>query len=375
MAFQLARWFPEGSIAIRVSRRLFCCARFSGAGSWWMQNIQQLFAIIPLRRVKLYLERNGWRQAPHADPRVTQYGSPDREGAEPCKVLLVESEEHPAYRRYLPNLIFAVSVFEDRPAYDIALELAEREAEESTARGAGAAGASVLAADGVAEASSKLGAGTASGASAVSSDSPAIVMWHANIGQTHVWLNSLENSFPWRRGDRLEIRGGSGPAPVVSIRDDAVLIRRESSSTARVFLATPVEDANALEVIRGLVAEACESLTAFDLECSADELNEALERALRRIAFDLAGEESQIARPVVRRVIALVITAFAQRLNSNSGTVELLWRVAQRIAGLAGLALEVTPRAAEELAVVASGDSEESPFRTVSYLERLVVAH
>lgn len=338
-----------------------------------MQNIQQLFAVIPLRRVKHYLERNGWQPTPHADPRVTQYGSPEREGAEPCRVLLVESEEHPAYRRYLPNLVFAISVFEDRPAYDVAEELAGIGAKDSSrpadwaveverleGKEAGVSGPAP---------SDELSLESPDG----SSNSVGLVFRHENSGQTHVWLNSLEHSFPWRRGDRLEIRAQGGAFPEVSIRDDALLVRLEKGATARVLLSSPANNVGGTGAIREIVCAECGALTAFDLEGSADELAESLERTLRRIEFDLAEEGDQAAPSVVQRRIALVVTSLAQRLSSNSRTVELLWRLAQRIAGLSRLAMEATPRAAEELALMASGDSAESPFKTLAYLERLVV--
>ncbi|XZE46762.1 hypothetical protein SH467x_002058 [Pirellulaceae bacterium SH467] len=82
------------------------------------KNIQKLFASITHQGICQYMEQTGWSSMQRGDRLDFQK---QRENTEtPQTVYITAREDHPKFRSLVPNLIFSLSVLEEREAYSVA---------------------------------------------------------------------------------------------------------------------------------------------------------------------------------------------------------------------------------------------------------------
>lgn len=309
------------------------------------QNIQQLFSLISAAKVIAYLDQHGWRRASDQEEGIVVLGSPEGTTAEPCNVWIPTSEKHPQYRRQLPGVIFAVCLFEDRPALDVANEMYALRLTPP---------AEVAA--------------------------PVSMSWHRFVlhqqrnSLLYVWVEPSNVAFDWDFGDRLEVltRGGPEPARIL-LREDGVSIQAGEPGQTRVFLGCDSFGGGTRPTIRDVVSQEVGRLSDFNFAKGVETFAAELAPILARIEFDLPTSESAgepLAPEKARRQIALLAATFTKLAEHAQG---VLWRIAQRVAGTAELCLEAQAMASEDLWLTAADDSPEFPRQTLQWLEQHAV--
>ncbi|WP_146677493.1 hypothetical protein [Pirellula sp. SH-Sr6A] len=82
------------------------------------KNIQKLFASITHQSICLYMEKTGWSSMQRGDRLDFQKQLENSET--PQTLYITAREDHPKFRSLVPNLIFSLSVLEEREAYSVA---------------------------------------------------------------------------------------------------------------------------------------------------------------------------------------------------------------------------------------------------------------
>lgn len=309
------------------------------------QNILQLFAQIPAAKVIAYLEQKGWQRLESANEELVEFDSPEGAAAEPCRVAIFATEAHPQFRRQLPNVIFAVCLFEDRPALEIANEIYDLRL----------AAAQELATE-------------------TSAWQHTVIVQQRTCSQ-YVWLEPSTTAFAWEPGDRLEILlRGSGAPPRFILCEDGLRLLGGTSESCRVFLgsATPADPRG----VRQIVAEEVDRLTEFDLPESREQFTAQMAPILARIEFDLPTvvDDSQTLAPeAARRQIALLAATFTKVVRTTPQAQTVLWRIVLRLAASAGICLELHAMALEDFWLTAADDAPELPRGTLRWLEQHAV--
>lgn len=311
------------------------------------QNILQLFGLISATKVIAYLEQHGWQLASDPQEGIAVFGSPGGTAAEPSQVSISTSDEHPLFRRQLPNVVFALCIFEDRPALDIANEM-------YALRLAAAASAETVA--------------------------PGVRSWQRTVIQQHrqsllhVWIEPSNVPFHWDQGDRLELLTRSGVEPPrIVLREDGILIQGGEPGQFRAFLGCESPLAGNRPTISSVVAHEIDRLSEFEFPNGREAFVEQLAPVLARIDFDLptsGAEQGPLAAETVRRQVALVAATFAKMAQHAE---RALWRIAQRLASSAELCLDAHPMASEDLWIIAKDDSPDFPRQTLQWLEENAV--
>ena len=96
-----------------------------------MQSIQRVFSSIRIEQVCLYLHRAGWTKSLTGER--FDFEKTGDTSQETSRVFLPASSSHPRFRRLLPNLIFSVSILEEREPIEVASEMASLTTDEPTA--------------------------------------------------------------------------------------------------------------------------------------------------------------------------------------------------------------------------------------------------
>jgi len=311
------------------------------------QNILQLFGLISAAKAIAYLEQHGWQPASEPQEGIAVFGSPERTAAEPTQVSIFTSDEHPQFRRQLPNVIFRLCIFEDRPALDIANEMYAL----------------------------RLTAGSPAETAA-----PGVTSWQRTVIQQqrhsllNVWIEPSNVPFRWDQGDRLELLTRSGVEPPrILLREDGILIQGGEPGQFRAFLGCEAPRAGNRPTVSNVVAHEIGQLSEFEFPKGREAFVEQLAPVLARIDFDLptsGAEQGPLAAEAVRRQIALVAATFAKIAQHAE---RVLWRIAQRLASSAELCLDAHPMASEDLWIIATDDSPDFPRQTLQWLEENAV--
>lgn len=313
-----------------------------------IENIQQLFTLIPASNVMRYLDSHGWRREESGTEAVVKFGSPAETDVDTSRVWIFSTETHPQYRRQLPNVIFTLAVFEDREAILIANEMfqAKAPAKETT---------------------------VADGASATRR----FVVRHGLPTDSQIWVAPTRTTYPWRGGDRLEMLiTGAGEPPALTVREDALTLDAWSPDEFRAFLSSPPPAEGTRATVRAIVFDELGRLSDFEFESSRETCQAALTPVLDRIDFDLptaAGSEP-LPADTCRRQGARAAVSVAKQLRAVSTSQAAVWRILQRLVGYAALALEFDAWAIDELWMTAFDDSPEFPRATLQWLERRALA-
>lgn len=279
------------------------------------------------------------------------FDSPPGGGREATRVGLFVSEEHPRFRRHLPNVIFALSVFEDRPALDIANEMY------------------------AARRTSLAPSGATGGGAAGENRRPVSLVVRAQTNEPQrLWIEPSPLPFRWERGDRLELLASPGDSlPELVVRDDGIVVR--AAAGCRAFLSVDETAAADAAGFRRVIADETAQFGEFDFVEDLATAASAIAKVLERIEFDWTASDDPAARQAaMRRRAALVAAALVRQIRSTPPAQAALWRIVQRLVGAVGLALEASPLAQDDLWLVAADDSTELPRATLGWLDRHAIA-
>jgi hypothetical protein len=323
-------------------------------------NIQHLFSLIAVGQISRYLTDRGWQGRAAEGTKRLYFERTFAGGEKPAVLWTWDSGDHPRYRNQVPNIIFMLSVLEERPALDIANDMYASTAVPlvpEVPAAVGSAAAATAAAEPAGRAAPTkmrvLLRFAEQTAVTIVEDMPAEVV----TLPAHEVIELVYNA---AAGHELEIETAAG------------VVRIIMPQTAGLRLLQGVAKPNvgphwsAVQIVCG------ESRVLEDAGDSriAAQLLEQLNPILMRIDFELdvnARIDAQQQASLLRQA-AVLAAAVAHRLQPSPAAKTLVWRACAKLLYPVGLRLDLRSTSADELFDIAHEDEELSPRRTLNWL-------
>lgn len=303
-------------------------------------NIQTLFREITLENIRVYLSARGWNTVDDPRPDVLRFQGQAAGDAAPPQIWIWQPDDHPKFRSRVPNVVFTLAVAEQREALDIANDIR----------------ASSL----------KKTAGGRDGESGGPRGCTLVRRAPAPLEIVIPSKNGRGTAVTLREGESLQIlaSGPSGEVPRIELGDERAVIESGADDAVECYFGLP-------PVLRVDVRATVEQQLApfgsiMDIPAMIDELAPLLER----VAFEL--EElppGPGSANVVRRQVAQLLVALAQRFAASSGSHIAIWNLAAQVLALAGLRLRCDPGSDADLYATASSDRPDAPKATFEWLK------
>ncbi len=296
-------------------------------------NIQRFFGTVSADQIRRYLLDRGWKPVEPRHAEALSFELPGAPDDDPFQVWLWASEGHPSFRKRVPNVIFSLSVIEDREPLDIANDMHNLPAETSEESVASAIAFSFR-------------------------------VCHAQDELMELRCPGSGEALTIAPGELIEVvvQGASPLPPSIEYQADAISIQTADSNSIELFQvagsATATPHPTATQIVTQLT------------ERSGLALSEALQSDLARADFELEHVSADAAgQDTVRRQTAVLLTAVAHQLPDDTAARDVLWQIATEMIGLVGLRLRITPDARGELRSLAARDDASSPRLTLDWLK------
>jgi len=322
-------------------------------------NIQFLFSVISVSGVQQYLLDHGWRQreAPGTDRLYFDRDQPI--GEEPATVWSWASNEHAKFRSQVPNICFALSILENRPALEIANEIYAARSETPAAK--------PIAAPPTTEAA-PLPAGK----------TQRCVLRITRPTTLTIPLDLLDERVEIATGDVVEIlhHGTANSELDLELSDGLVQVRLPRNTTVRLLQGVAKPCLGDRWSAARIVREELTTLEDAGDSKAAAELLEAVGPTLARIDFELdpSGEAGTSMQNALRRQAAVLAAGIATRLDDTPQARQVVWRSCAKLLHPVGLRLELMSTSIDELFIAAAGDDELSPRKTLVWLKEHAVS-
>jgi hypothetical protein len=297
-------------------------------------NIQRFFGTVSADQIRRYLLDRGWKLVEPRHAEALSFELPGPPGDDPFQVWLWASEGHPSFRKRIPNVIFSLSVIEDREPLDIANDVHNLPAETSEEP-------------------------VASAPLAFS-----FRVCHAQGEPLELRCPGSGEVLTIAPGEMIEVvvQGASPLPPSIEYQADGISIQTADSDSIELFQvakrATDAPPPTATQIV------------TQQIERSGLALAESLQSDLARADFELEHVSADAAgQDTVRRQTAVLLTAVAHQLPDAAAARDVLWRIATEMIGLVGLRLRITPDARGELRSLAARDDVFSPRLTLDWLK------
>lgn len=326
-------------------------------------NIQELFARISLADIRAYLTECGWSVECAEGSETIHFHPPAQLDA--SELWLWCPESHPKFRRRVPDILFSLSLLENRPALDIANDLYGLGQRSQAARTTKP------------EASPQP---TSTGGDAAPERRETVCWTFTHRGSDTLMLRLVPDggTHALEPGDRLVAVYRVGELPVsdeplvdFALADSsAVVTARVTPPQLRFFQEAGLRADRRPPTPRVIVAEELAGLPSSDgRDATADQLAQ-LAPALERIEFELEsdGPPDRRLEDTYRRQAALLAAALVRQLPLTPLARQLVWRVTLRLLAPVQLGLELYGSAVDELYFTAAADAEASPTRTRALL-------
>lgn len=330
-------------------------------------NIQTLFARISVADIREYLLSRGWRREAAEQADTLRFATSAKEPGESMELWTWSPETHPKFRRRVPDLVFTLSVHEDRPALDIANEMFGMGLRAAEALGAANRAASGAPAGGTPSAGSAPAGPVCWSLTNRGADTR--ILQIVPDGGTHALEPGERVTVVYQPADAA--RAG-GPPVDVAFAESAVLIScPPNMAGTRLFQGVAPAAGKRAAPVSAIVAEELARMPSPDGTDATAAYLERLGDTLRRIEFELdfEGEPDARIQQTFRRQTAILIVALARLLPLTPLTRQAIWRTALRTMAAAGLGLELYAPAVDELYFTAAADQESSPVATLALLQ------
>jgi hypothetical protein len=296
-------------------------------------NIQRFFATVSADQIRRYLLDRGWKSA---EPRYAEALSFERTGPpgdDPCQTWFWASEQHPKFRERIPNVIFALSVIEEREPLDIANDIHNLPAETP------------------AESVANLNVFS-------------FRIRHARDETMELRCQGSGELLNLAPGELIEVvvQSSSSEPPTVEYQPDGIRLQTADSDSIELFQVAGNTALAPRPTVTQIITQQAERSGIAPGEALQSETARA-DFALEQVSADAAGQEA------VRRQTAVILATAAHQSLDDTGADDFLWRVATEMLGLAGLRLRITPNARAELRSLAARDDVSSPRLTLTWLK------
>lgn len=301
-------------------------------------NIHHAIARLSPLQVASYLRGRGWTVDESSRPGVLYFENENAAG-EPLRFWMWESPEQPKFRSQLQNLLFGLSVFEQREPLEVANEMCKV----------------------------PLAANPASQpATASRLEASVQIRNQQDHSLTVVFQGVRRPAIPFYPGDCFEIRS---PAhiPVIDLTGDEVVVHGTPNSPIQILFRA----GNRLNRTKS-IARCVDEVLALEACEPAGSAREELEPTLARLEFEVDGasradEGGQRAR---YRQTAVLASALAKQLAPSPSAYRVVWILCAELLDGAGLGLVVSDTAMEQLFSTAQQDDEITPRMTLDWLTR-----
>ena len=321
-------------------------------------NIQFLFSAISLSGLRQYLVDRGW-QARSVEGSERVYFHRTFAGGEKDATLWSWPSEHKRFRHQVPNVIFALSVLEDRPALDIANEMFT----------AGEASTAASKAPPTAE------KGAVAPVAAAPSPPPSlrrVLLRFAEAAEVTVVDDMLADTTRAAAGEALELVYGAGGEAPLELELHGGRVKAMSPHTAGLRLLQGVARPSVGPhwSAQQIVCEESRVLEDAGRSTDAGRLLEELGPTLARIDFemDVNGPPDERRQAQLLRQTAILATALVRRLSDGPLSRRLVWSTCAKLLFPSGLRLYLTSTSVDELFGTAAADDELRPTATLTWL-------
>lgn len=300
-----------------------------------MPSIQQIFSSIRIEQVCLYLHRTGWTQSVNGGRLDFEKILIPSEGA--SRLFLPASSSHPRFRSLLPNLIFSLSILEQREPIEVAGEIASLTTAES------------------AEINPPPLAAGMSG---------------------HLYLRN-SSAFPIE----IELDEGlsrhqlpAGEELLIARAESDCVIEIAAASTIRqgkncVLLGLPPSELDAIKPVRKWFNQCFPLADTAGVEMSQSSTREEAQRLLGQFCFAVESLADLIKQPAtLLRASAVLLCGVSQLLPDHSEGRAELFQLARLLLSPARRTFALKPHQATELWQITRQEQPVSPVATLAWL-------
>lgn len=320
-------------------------------------NIQYLFAAISLANIRSYLLERGWsiESSGHSDRVLFRQSS--GEGEQPSELWMFSTNEHPRFRGRVPNIIFSLSVLEDRPALDIANEMfASKEPEQKPEAPAAATATVATAARPVQRMTLK------------NVRSAPMRVIHGPTGQ----------ALTIRAGDVVELLCDTADSPPLDLEvsEDAIRVRASQGANLKILQGVAHPRLGAQWSAAQIVGEQLQRLVEQTERIDIAKTQNDLRTAVSRVDFELdpIGNVDSGVQNAIRRQAAVLTVALVNQLPKTTATKQAVWDACAKLLYPVHLRLELSQSAIDDLFSLAASDEELGPKKTLEWLKTHTVS-
>lgn len=318
-------------------------------------NIQYLFSAISASNIRSYLLQQGWKAGGETQPDKLQFRLAGENGEEASELWTWAASDHPKFRNRVPNIVFSLSVLEDRPALEIANEMFESREPEPRVEPAPVAVASKP-----------------------HSTAQRVTLHNGRKNSCLLVNGSSGKSFSLRVSEVVELVYDCPLHSPLDIEtsEDAITVQPAKDATLRILqgVAHPRLGAHwsAAQIVGEQLHRLAEQMEGIDLA----KTNADLKPTITRIEFELdpIGTVDSGVQNALRRQAAVLTVALANRLSKTTATKQAVWDACAKLLYPVQLRMELSATSIDELFSLAASDDELGPKKTLEWLKAHTVS-
>jgi hypothetical protein len=304
-----------------------------------MQSIQRVFSSIRIEQVCLYLHRAGWTKSLNGE-RLDFEKTADT-SQETSRVFLPASSSHPRFRRLLPNLIFSVSILEEREPIEVASEMASLTTDEPAA---------------------------ISPALPTSEMIERVVLRNSSAAPLQIIVG--DNLVPHQllAGEELLVARNHSACVIELTSNSAIRL-----SPSHLLLGLPPLAAHTLaDSLRSWFEESFPAdIAATGPEGPSTGISLQAEQLLMQFCFAVESLANLVDQPIpLLRAGAVLLCGVSQLLPDNATAQARLFQLARQLLTQARLTFELKHQLAQQLWQVARSDQPVAPMETLAWLNK-----